>query len=76
MGTATEQETGIGYIQRAGKQASILREDVSDTAYGRRGGSLYPLLLLLAAGALVLTALPVVALLPLLLLAIYIGGKR
>ena len=77
MGTTeVKPETGVGYIQRAGHQASILREATSETAYGRRGGSLYPLALIALTGATMLTQVEVVALVALVLLAVWVGGKR
>lgn len=77
MGTkAVEQETGVGVIKRMGMRASIVREETSEVAYGRRGGSLYPLLLIVLAGASSLTDVEVVAFVALALLAVWVGGKR
>ena len=77
MGTTDLQpETGIGVIKRVGHSASILRDGASDVAYGRRGGSLWPLLLVVLAGSSSLLDVEVVMLISLTLLAIWIGGKR
>lgn len=77
MGTTeAEPETPAGYIQRVGHTATILREVTSDTAYGRRGGSLYPLVLLFIAALVTLTTYPMAALLPLILMGVWVGGQR
>lgn len=83
MGTTAEKpETPAGVIQRVGHRVAILRQDTSDAVYGRRGGSLYPLVLLLVAasallvaGASALVPVGVAGLLALLLLALWVGGS-
>jgi len=75
MGTAPpEEETGVGVIQRAGHAASIIKEESAEVAYGHRG-PIYPLVLLFLAAIAILT-IPLVAMLPLVLLAVWIGGHR
>lgn len=77
MGTVPpEEETPPGYIQRAGHTATVLSEATSEVAYGRSSGSVYPLLLILAVAALVGIGYPWFAMVPLLLLAIWVGGHR
>jgi len=77
--TAEEQPEYRGIIAKAGHQYDIITTVVAETTYGRRGGSLYPILLLtVAAIAIVLTAGDValvgVGLLSILLLGIWVGG--
>ena len=75
MGTVDpEPETAPGYIQRAGHSANILRETASEVAYGRRSGSLWPLILILTAILLILV-LPLAALIPIVLLGAWVGGQ-
>jgi hypothetical protein len=85
MGTTEgEQPEYRGIIAKAGHQYDIITTVVAETAYGRRGGSLYPIVLLaVTAMALVLTAgatlLVGVGLLSSLLLALWVGsggGRR
>ena len=76
MGTIPpEDQTPQGYIQRAGHTANILTEATSETVYGRRDGSLWPLFLLILA-ALFVIVFPLAALIPLVLLALWVGGQR
>lgn len=75
MGTVSQgEDKTVGYIERAGQTIRVVEESAMETAYGRRGGGLYPLALLLAAFALILIE-PVAALAPLLLLALWVGGS-
>jgi hypothetical protein len=77
MGTkALEPETGEGVIKRVGARVSILREDTSEVAYGRKGGSLYPLVLIALTGSSTLLHAEVVSLVSLVLLAVWVGGRR
>lgn len=80
MGTTPAEKQGpVGYIDRATGIISEVYEKTSDTTYGRRGGSLYPVVLL-AVTALALAssagdiALVGVGLLSILLLGIWVGG--
>jgi hypothetical protein len=77
--TAEEQPEYRGVIAKAGHQFEIITTGAADTAYGRRGGSLYPIVLLaVLTVALALSAGPVlllgVGLLAILLLGIWVGG--
>jgi hypothetical protein len=77
MGTTPpESKEPIGTIQRVGHTAHIVTEATSEIAYGRQSGSLYPLVLLLIAGIAILTTEPLVALIPLILLAVWVGGRK
>lgn len=77
--TAPEKSAPVGYITRATGAISEVYEQASETTYGRRGGSLYPVILLaVIAIALVLTAGPAlllgVGLVAILLMGIWVGG--
>lgn len=79
--TADEPETPVGFIQKVGHRANIIHDLTAETTYGRRGGRIYPLVLL----ALILLALVVtgssqpiplaVGVLCLVLLGIWLGGS-
>ena len=83
MGTVSQgEDKTVGYIERAGQTIRVVEESAMQTAYGRRGGGLYPLVLLLVAAAALLVAgasalVPVglAGLLSLLLLALWVGGS-
>lgn len=77
--TAEEQPEYRGVIASAGHQFDIITTAAAETTYGRRGGSLYPIVLLtVLAVALVLSggsALSLgVGLVATLLLGIWVGG--
>lgn len=80
MGTTAEEGPEYrGIIAKAEQQYDIITGLVSEMTYGRRGGSLWPILLLtVAAAALVLSGgditLVGVGLLSILLLGIWVGG--
>lgn len=80
MGTTPiEKEGPVGYIDRATGVISEVYEKTSDTTYGRRGGSLYPVVLLAVAAIVLVLAggdvpLVGVGLLSILLLGIWVGG--
>jgi len=74
--TAGEPDEVVGITQRLGKITRLVDDRASHTAYGTRGGSLWPLSLVLVAGVALLSKIPVVGVVALLLLAIWIGGRR
>jgi hypothetical protein len=83
MGTvANNEEKTVGYIERAGQSIRVVEESAMETAYGRRGGGLYPLVLLLVATIALLAVLLVdmallglVGVVSLVLLALWVGGS-
>ena len=76
MGTVPgNEDRTVGYIERAGQGIRVVEEATSETMYGRRGGGLYPLVLLLLCAGLVLLGYPLASLAPLLLLALWVGGS-
>ena len=71
--TANQQPETVGYVQRAGNTVRLITEESAEVAYGHRG-PIYPLVLLIIAQVLILTEYPVAASIPLVLLAIWVGG--
>ena len=77
--TAEEQPEYRGVVAKADHAFEIISTRTADTAYGRRGGSLYPILLLtvlavslaLSAGSAISLGVGLVAIL---LLGIWVGG--
>lgn len=85
MGTApAEEETPVGSWKRVGKKAGAIYEATAETTYGRRGGSLYPIVLLAVITASLLGAgassppdawlVVMVGILATVLLGIWVGG--
>lgn len=76
MGTVADgSDRTVGYIERAGQSIRVVEESAMETAYGRRGGGLYPLALIVAIVAFILVGYPYVAMVPVILLALWIGGS-
>jgi hypothetical protein len=78
MGTSpVEKEGPVGYIDRASGAISEVYEKTVEVTYGKRGGSLYPVVLLavIAAGLVIGGAIStLVGVGCTLLLAIWVGG--
>jgi hypothetical protein len=81
MGTNPEQQDPPrGVIRRVGDRISIITDEVTDTAYGRRGAPVWPLLLIIIAGVAMFVSgnAPAIVFggLALIGLALWLGGHR
>ena len=77
--TDEKARKSIGAVKQAGQAAERLYEEIVTTAYGGRRGSAYPLALIII--TIVILGVwyhpaPYAALLPLVLLALWVGGHR
>jgi len=77
MGTvAGPEEKTVGVVQQLGNTIRLTDDRVSGVVYGHSGGSLWPLSLVVVAGIGLALDIFIVGFIALILLAIWIGGKR